>query len=65
VIGRSLYADGNNPGAAIYSGIDVHRYRFWFFTINGTLSGLAAAFLLIVAIATPLVVKEIAGRRRA
>jgi rhamnose transport system permease protein len=45
VIGRNLYAYGNNPGAAIYSGIDVHRYRFWFFTINGTLSGLAAAFL--------------------
>jgi rhamnose transport system permease protein len=45
VIGRSLYAYGNNPEAALYSGIDVDAHRFWFFTVNGTLSGLSAAFL--------------------
>lgn len=45
VIGRDLYAYGNSPEAARFSGIAVHRYRFWFFTVNGTMSGLAAAFL--------------------
>jgi rhamnose transport system permease protein len=44
VIGRNLYAYGNNPDAALYSGIPVDAYRFWFFTVNGTMSGLAAAF---------------------
>ena len=45
VIGRNLFAYGNNPDAALYSGIPVDRYRFWLFTLNGTMSGLAAAFL--------------------
>jgi rhamnose transport system permease protein len=44
-IGRNLYAYGQNPDAARYSGIDVDAHRFWFFTLNGTLSGLAAALL--------------------
>jgi rhamnose transport system permease protein len=44
-IGRSVYAYGQNPDAARYSGIDVNGHRFWFFTLNGSLSGLAAAFL--------------------
>jgi rhamnose transport system permease protein len=44
-IGRSLYAYGQNPDAARYSGIAVDAHRFWFFTLNGALSGLAAAFL--------------------
>jgi len=44
-IGRSIYAYGQNPDAARYSGIDVDGHRFWFFTLNGTLAGLAAAFL--------------------
>jgi rhamnose transport system permease protein len=44
-IGRNLYAYGQNPDAARYSGIDVAAHRFWFFTLNGSLSGLAAAFL--------------------
>lgn len=44
VIGRNLYAYGNNPDAALYSGIDVDAHRFWFFTVNGLMSGLAAAF---------------------
>mgnify|MGYP003779291827 CR=1 FL=1 len=44
-IGRNLYAYGQNPDAARYSGIDVDAHRFWFFTVNGSLCGLAAAFL--------------------
>jgi rhamnose transport system permease protein len=44
VVGRNLYAYGNNPEAARYSGIAVDGHRFWFFTVNGTMSGLAAAF---------------------
>lgn len=44
-IGRNLYAYGQNPEAARYSGIDVDKYRFWFFTLNGAMSGLAAVFL--------------------
>ena len=45
VIGRNLFAYGNNPDAALYSGIQVNTYRFWFFTLNGAMCGLAAAFL--------------------
>jgi rhamnose transport system permease protein len=45
VVGRRLFAYGNNPDAARYSGINVDAHRFWFFTVNGTLSGLASAFL--------------------
>jgi rhamnose transport system permease protein len=44
-IGRRLYAYGQNPDAARYSGIDVEAHRFWFFTLNGSMSGLAAALL--------------------
>lgn len=44
-VGRNLYAYGHNPEAARYSGIHVDAYRFWFFTLNGAMSGLAAAFL--------------------
>jgi rhamnose transport system permease protein len=44
-IGRNLYAYGHNPDAARYSGINVDAHRFWFFTLNGAMSGLAAAFL--------------------
>jgi rhamnose transport system permease protein len=45
VIGRRLFAYGNNPDAAVHSGIAVDAHRFWLFTVNGALSGLAAAFL--------------------
>lgn len=45
IIGRNLFAYGNNPDAAHYSGIQVDSYRFWFFTLNGAMCGLAAAFL--------------------
>jgi rhamnose transport system permease protein len=44
-VGRRLYAYGQNPQAARYSGIDVTAHRFWFFTLNGSMSGLAAALL--------------------
>jgi len=44
-IGRRLYAYGQNPDAARYSGIAVEAHRFWFFTLNGSMSGLAAALL--------------------
>ena len=44
-VGRNLYAYGQNPEAARYSGVDVDKHRFWFFTLNGAMSGLAAAFL--------------------
>jgi rhamnose transport system permease protein len=45
VIGRNLFAYGNNPDAAHYSGVNVDAHRFWFFTVNGALSGLSSAFL--------------------
>ncbi len=45
IIGRNLFAYGNNPEAALYSGIQVNAYRFWFFTLNGAMCGVAAAFL--------------------
>jgi rhamnose transport system permease protein len=44
-LGRNLYAIGNNPEAARYSGIPVNRYRLALFTLSGTLSGLASVFL--------------------
>lgn len=43
--GRKLYAIGNNPVAARFSGIPVERIRFWLFVLTGLLAGLAAALL--------------------
>jgi rhamnose transport system permease protein len=43
--GRNLYAIGNNPDAARFSGIPVNQYRLALFTFSGTLAGLAAVFL--------------------
>ncbi len=43
--GRQLYAIGNNPIAAQFSGIPVNRYRLILFTLSGSFAGLAAAFL--------------------
>ncbi len=40
-LGRSLYAVGGNPNAAVYTGIDVGRSRFNAFVLSGVLSGLA------------------------
>jgi rhamnose transport system permease protein len=44
-LGRRLYAYGTNPEAARYSGINVDRFRFWVFAVNGAMCGVAAAFL--------------------
>ncbi|MDX2005528.1 MAG: ABC transporter permease [Meiothermus sp.] len=43
--GRDLYAIGNNPEAARFSGIPVSLYRFALFVLSGTFAGLAAVFL--------------------
>lgn len=39
-IGRSLYAIGINPTAAVYAGIDVGRTKFIAFCISGAIAGL-------------------------
>jgi rhamnose transport system permease protein len=44
-IGRSLFAIGNNPTAARFSGIRVDRIRFRLFVLTGLLAGLAAVLL--------------------
>jgi rhamnose transport system permease protein len=43
--GRTVYAIGNNPTAALFSGIRVARVRFLLFLMTGTMSGLAAVCL--------------------
>ncbi len=43
--GRTLYAIGNNPTAARFSGIPVDRVRFRLFVLTGLLAGLAATLL--------------------
>jgi rhamnose transport system permease protein len=43
--GRRIYAIGNNPVAARFSGISVDRYRLVLFTLNGLMAGLAAVLL--------------------
>jgi rhamnose transport system permease protein len=43
--GRKLYAIGNNPTAARFSGIPVSRIRFRLFVLTGILAGLAATLL--------------------
>ena len=44
-LGRKLYAIGNNPTAARFSGIPVDRIKLGLFAVTGLLSGLAAVFL--------------------
>jgi len=39
-LGRSFYAAGSNPHAAVYTGIDVGRTQFAAFTLSGALAGL-------------------------
>lgn len=39
-LGRSFYAVGGNPNAAVYAGIDVGKTQFFAFTICGALAGL-------------------------
>jgi rhamnose transport system permease protein len=43
--GRMLYAIGNNPIAARFSGIPVDRIRFMLFVLTGVLAGLASVLL--------------------
>jgi rhamnose transport system permease protein len=43
--GRRIYAIGNNPVAARFSGIPVDGYRLVLFTLNGLMAGLAAVLL--------------------
>jgi rhamnose transport system permease protein len=43
--GRTVYAIGNNPTAALFSGIRVARVRFTLFLLTGLMSGLAAVCL--------------------
>jgi rhamnose transport system permease protein len=40
-LGRAFYAVGGNPNAAVYTGIDVGRTRFWAYVLSGTLAGLS------------------------
>lgn len=44
-IGRRIFAIGNNPVAARFSGIHVQRYRLCLFALIGLMSGLAAILL--------------------
>jgi rhamnose transport system permease protein len=39
-VGRSIYAVGVNPSAAVYAGIDVGRAKFIAFCISGMVAGL-------------------------
>jgi rhamnose transport system permease protein len=41
IFGRTIFAMGNNAQAALYSGIKVNAIRFWLFSVNGAMAGLA------------------------
>ncbi|MGE4610466.1 MAG: ABC transporter permease [Paracoccaceae bacterium] len=43
--GRTIYAIGNNPTAALFSGIQVDRVKMILFLLTGLMSGLAAVCL--------------------
>ncbi|MEL6296921.1 MAG: ABC transporter permease, partial [Pseudomonadota bacterium] len=43
--GRTVFAIGNNPTAALFSGIRVRRVKFILFLLTGLMSGLAAICL--------------------
>lgn len=43
--GRRIYAIGNNPVAARFSGISVNRIRFALFVVTGLMAGLASVLL--------------------
>lgn len=43
--GRAVYAIGNNPTAALFSGIRVNRVKFILFLLTGLMSGVAAICL--------------------
>ena len=44
-LGRRIYAMGNNPVAARFSGISVDRIRFALFVVTGLMAGLASVLL--------------------
>ncbi len=46
IYGRRLYAIGNNPVGARYSGIRVNNYRLVLLTLNGVASAITAIFLV-------------------
>jgi rhamnose transport system permease protein len=46
IIGRRIFAIGNNAQAARYSGIAVDRYKVGLFALTGLVCGIAAAFLV-------------------
>jgi rhamnose transport system permease protein len=46
IVGRRIFAIGNNPDAARYSGIAVTRYRIAMFAVTGLVAGIAAVFLV-------------------
>ena len=43
--GRTVYVIGNNPTAALFSGVRVNRVRFSLFILTGLMSGVAAVCL--------------------
>jgi rhamnose transport system permease protein len=43
-IGRALYAMGNSEDAARFSGIGVHRTKFWLFVVTGVVSALGGIY---------------------
>lgn len=43
--GRAVYAIGNNPTSALFSGIRVQRVKFMLFLLTGLMSGIAAICL--------------------
>ncbi|THD82320.1 ABC transporter permease [Aliigemmobacter aestuarii] len=43
--GRAIYAIGNNPTGAVFSGIRVQRVKFTLFLLTGLMSGIAAICL--------------------
>jgi len=45
VFGRRIYAIGNNPVAARFSGVHVDRIRFILFILTGLMSGVASVLL--------------------
>ena len=45
IFGKKIFAIGNNPEASKYSGINVNKYTFILFTLNGLFSSIAALFL--------------------
>jgi rhamnose transport system permease protein len=46
VVGRRIFAMGNNPEAARYSGIAVTRYKVIMFALTGLVCGVASVFLV-------------------